>query len=114
MRSVLAALTLLVLLGGMVLPVRAEAHGVRRVHYESTAFVVEVSFSDGTAASYAEVLVFAPENSDVEFQNGRTDAKGRFAFLPDRPGNWLVRVNAGMGHGFDMEIEVLPGQVATP
>lgn len=81
------------------------------IHYEQTAQVVEATFSDGTLASFAEVLVYAPGDRDVEFQNGRTDARGRFAFLPDRPGTWLVKVNAGMGHGFDMEIEVLPDQL---
>jgi nickel transport protein len=54
------------------------------------------------------VLVYAPGGGDTEFQNGRTDARGRFAFLPDRPGVWRVKVDAGMGHGFDIEIEVPP------
>ena len=33
-----------------------------------------------------------------EFQNGRTDAQGRFAFLPDKPGTWTIVVADNMGH----------------
>ncbi|WP_022661329.1 hypothetical protein [Paucidesulfovibrio longus] len=102
--GVLAALLLL----GLGHAALASAHGIRRIHYEQTATVIETAFSDGTTASFAQVLIYAPGGGDTEFQNGRTDARGRFAFLPDRPGVWRVKVDAGMGHGFDMEIEVPP------
>ncbi|SKA72355.1 nickel transport protein [Paucidesulfovibrio gracilis DSM 16080] len=102
--------TLVVLAAWLSVPNPSHAHGIRRINYEQIAQVVEATFSDGTLASYAEVLIYPPGGGDEEFQNGRTDARGRFAFLPDRPGTWLVKVNAGMGHGFDMEIEVRPDQ----
>jgi nickel transport protein len=34
----------------------------------------------------------------MEYQNGRTDRKGRFSFYPSVPGTWRVEANDGMGH----------------
>ncbi len=83
----------------------AQAHSIRAVSYESGALVVEVSFGGGEIASYAQVTIMAP-NSQQEFQSGVTDAHGRFAFLPDQPGNWRVIIDAGMGHKTTLSIEV--------
>ena len=49
-------------------------------------------------AAYAEAKLYGPDSADVEFQNGRTDAQGRFAFLPDKPGTWTIVVADNMGH----------------
>lgn len=59
---------------------------------------VEFFYSDKTPMRYAEVLVFSPENEKAEYQNGRTDQSGRFAFLAETPGEWQMKVNDGMGH----------------
>ena len=55
---------------------------------------------------YAEVLVFSPENDEVEYQNGRTDQNGRFAFCPEMVGKWQIKVNDGMGHAVQAEIMI--------
>jgi nickel transport protein len=60
--------------------------------------VVSAEFDDGEPASYAQVKVYSPEGGEVEYQNGRTDRKGCFAFVPDRPGEWRIAIDAGMGH----------------
>ena len=55
---------------------------------------------------YAEILVFSPQNKKVEYQNGRTDQNGRFAFLPETPGEWQIKVNDGMGHAVNATVSV--------
>lgn len=77
----------------------ASAHALEAKEVEAgNARALEFDYSTGGTANYAEVRVYAPDNADVEFQNGRTDALGRFAFLPDKAGTWTVVVADGMGH----------------
>jgi len=91
----------------VILPGGAAAHGTDyRVMEEGHVIAAEFFYSDREPMRYAEVLVFSPENKDVEHQNGRTDKNGRFAFCPEIPGKWLVKVNDGMGHAVRAEIEV--------
>lgn len=49
-------------------------------------------YADGKAMSYSEVLIYGPTDGDVEYQNGRTDRNGYFAFYPNAAGVWLVTV----------------------
>ncbi|MDZ7833437.1 MAG: hypothetical protein U5L07_16960 [Desulfobacterales bacterium] len=96
-----------------VLPEGAAAHGTDyRVIEETPVIAAEFFYSDKKPMRYAEVLVFSPENDVVEYQNGRTDQNGRFAFYPEMPGNWLVKVNDGMGHAVRAEISVKPAETA--
>lgn len=87
-------------------PARAHAVHYRVLERDGAAVVFEVGFGPKEPASYAAVLVYGPEDREVEHQNGRTDRAGRFAFLPDRPGAWLVTVDAGMGHQVSFEVDV--------
>lgn len=50
-------------------------------------------------ASYAEYEVFAPGETANPFQLGRSDARARVIFMPDRPGKWTVKVKADSQHG---------------
>ena len=68
--------------------------------------VVEFAYSTGDLAAYVTVNVFSPADPNVEFQNGRTDAQGRFAFTPDRPGTWTIVLADGMGHKISYPVEV--------
>lgn len=80
-------------------PNPAVAHGTGyRLIEDANAVAVSFFYADGQPMSYAETLVFAPDNDDIEYQNGRTDQKGRFAFYPEMPGTWRLVVNDGMGH----------------
>ncbi|MFW5837949.1 MAG: carboxypeptidase-like regulatory domain-containing protein, partial [Desulfovibrionaceae bacterium] len=84
----------------------AQAHGLSwRSLDVSPALGFVAAFSSGEPASYAEVVIASPESGEVEFQSGRTDARGRFVFLPDAPGSWRVRLDAGMGHALDFELQ---------
>jgi nickel transport protein len=77
----------------------AIAHGTgHSLVRERAAVTVEFFYSDNEPMSYAEVLVFGPHDLKVEYQNGRTDQKGRFSFYPSVPGTWRIEAGDGMGH----------------
>lgn len=62
----------------------ASGHGTDYRLIENDAVVAaEFFYSDHTPMRYAEVLIFSPESDQVEFQNGRTNQDGRFAFLAE-------------------------------
>ena len=89
----------------------ALAHGVRHLTLQEPdvqAFVVQ--YSTGDPVAYGEVKIYAPGQDDLEYQNGRTDAVGGFAFLPDRAGEWRIVVDAGMGHRHEFTLQVADGQ----
>ena len=63
------------------------------------AVVVATRFSDeDDVASYSPFEVFRPQEK-IAFQTGRTDQLGRVVFAPDKPGTWLVKVQADSTHG---------------
>ena len=85
----------------------AHGHGVTYTIVEEQGIAVHFSYAGGEPMSYAETKVFGPESSpDLEFQNGRTDARGIFAFVPDCPGSWRVEAFDNLGHKGSMEIVV--------
>jgi len=99
------------LLWTMTNPPDTSAHGTDyRVLEAAPVIVAEFFYSDNEPLRYAEVLVFSPENDTVEYQNGRTDKNGRFAFTPEKPGEWRVKVNDGMGHAVQASINVKPDE----
>ena len=76
----------------------ALAHGVG---YRETVFpsvALEFFYSTGEPMSYREARVFSPADEKFANQTGRTDAAGRFAFVPDVPGTWRVLVKDEEGH----------------
>ena len=85
------------------------AHGVEYEIQENMAPIIKVGYDDGEPMSYAEVKIFSPNNTETEYQNGRTDRNGCFAFIPDEPGEWKIVVNDGMGHGVSTEIHIIEG-----
>ncbi|MBL0715091.1 MAG: hypothetical protein JJV98_15485 [Desulfosarcina sp.] len=76
---------------------------------------MEFSYSSGDPLSYAEILVWSPGADKVEFQNGRTDKNGRFAFAPSENGTWRIDANDGRGHKKTavFQIEPTPDGVTT-
>jgi nickel transport protein len=89
----------------------AEAHGTDyRLLDPESAVVVEFIYADNMPMSYAEVLVYSPENNRIEYQNGRTDINGRFAFYPEVSGQWGIQADDGTGHLQRVLIEIDPGK----
>lgn len=62
------------------------------------AVLVTARFADEDVASYSPYEVFRPQEK-IAFQTGRTDQLGRVVFAPDRPGSWLVKIQADSTHG---------------
>ena len=82
------------------------AHGVKYSVSHEKAVVLQALFDTGEPMAYAQVRIFSPDDSEIEYQNGRTDRGGRFAFFPDTEGEWTVRTDDGTGHGFTAVIDV--------
>jgi len=85
------------------------AHGVEYEIKENKAAIIKVGYDDGEPMSYAEVKIFSPYDAEIEYQNGRTDSNGCFAFIPDNPGEWKIVVNDGMGHGVVAKVPITEG-----
>ncbi len=92
-----------------IFPQNLFAHGTGyRVLNASRPAAMEFYYSDGSTIAYAEILVFSPQDDKVEYQNGRTDRQGRFAFWPDVAGSWRIVVKDGMGHGVEAHLDIAP------
>ncbi|MFH2065365.1 MAG: hypothetical protein ABIK15_09235 [Pseudomonadota bacterium] len=91
-------LWIFMLLMPLAVPGFLEAHGMDVSVAEGRAVVITAAYDDGEAMSYSEVKIHAPGEAKIEYQNGRTDNNGCFAFVPDRPGQWRIMVDGGMGH----------------
>ncbi|NLI82405.1 MAG: DUF4198 domain-containing protein [Deltaproteobacteria bacterium] len=84
----------------------SHAHGVFHQIAKKEAVVISAEFDDGEPMSYADVKIHSPTGGQVEYQNGRTDRNGRFAFVPDQPGDWRIHIDAGMGHSIEAKFTV--------
>ena len=87
-------------------PAHAHALAGSRVDGAS-AVVLEFAYSSGETPAYAAIEVYGPDDARVEFQNGRTDRRGRFAFVPDKPGLWRAVVADNMGHRVETPVAVV-------
>lgn len=99
-------LGLAALIGLGVAAVRSDAHGVGYSESSLKPIALDFFYSTGELMNYLEAKVFSPEDEKVAHQSGRTDAGGRFAFTPDKPGTWRVVVNDDDGHRAEATIEV--------
>ncbi len=89
----------------VLLPATALAHGSHAVHTLGRAVVVTLDPGHGPAAAGWRCTVLPPE-SDEPWAEGTADAAGRFAFVPDRTGPWLVRAFTADGHGAQVVVAV--------
>ncbi len=88
----------------------AFAHGVTYNVVRDSAVIIKLEYDSGAPISYADIKIFSPADDKVEYQNGRTDKNGCFAFVPDREGVWRIKAEDGMGHGIDKEITINKGK----
>ena len=90
----------------------AHAHGVGWTREDSAAtFALRFVYSSGEAMAFAAVSVSMPDGT--VFQKGRADREGRFAFVPNGPGEWRVHADDGTGHALDTPITV-EEKISTP
>ncbi|EGB15094.1 hypothetical protein DND132_1888 [Pseudodesulfovibrio mercurii] len=101
-RTVFAALCAMLLLSSP-----AWGHGVTYGVIPDHAVAVRFAYAGGEPMSYAETKVFGPDSPpDLEYQNGRTDARGVVSFVPDAPGTWTVTAWDESGHKGALEVPV--------
>lgn len=72
----------------------------------SPAVCLRATYAGADPVPFAAVQVFAP--NAAEFQNGRTDRRGGFSFLPDTPGAWRIVIDDEEGHRRESAVQV-PG-----
>lgn len=90
---------------------QAQAHALYAAHsWQGTVALVQFAYAGGEVPTYAKVEVYGPADAKVEFQNGRTDAQGRFAFMPDAAGRWRIIMADNMGHRVEHSVEVAADQ----
>jgi len=80
-------------------------HGLQHEVANSRAVVVSYYFSDGERFAYEYYEVYPPEG-EIPTQTGRTDSLGRLVFIPDQPGEWLIKVSADDGHGLNFSVTI--------
>lgn len=80
------------------LPAGAMAHELQHRIDRGEAVFVRFSYPDGSDFSFESYEVYRA-GEESPFQVGKTDEKGRVAFLPDRAGTWRVEVFSEDGHG---------------
>ena len=86
---------------------QAQAHALYAAHtWQGAVALVQFAYAGGEQPTYAKVEVYSPADSKVELQNGRTDAQGRIAFMPDAPGQWRVIMADNMGHRVEHAVDV--------
>ena len=105
----------ILVIGLLFLPAGASAHGTGyKIETDRPTAVVLFQYSSGEPMAYAETLVYSPEDEKVEYQNGRTDKTGRFAFSPGVGGLWKVVVSDGRGHRAAARVEIESSEQVVP
>jgi nickel transport protein len=75
---------------------------------EDSAIVLHFFYTDGTNMAYSEVSIFAPDDTEIPYQKGRTDKFGYFSFRPSAPGTWSFKVDDGQAHMVQGEVDYTP------
>lgn len=81
----------------------ALAHDLRYRIGEGKAVSVKVYFPGDREFSFESYEIYRL-GEEIPFQVGRTDRYGRVVFLPDRPGDWRIKVFSEDGHGLDASL----------
>lgn len=88
----------------LLLAAPARAHDLQYTVAPGQAVVVKLFYADNRAFAFEGYEIY-PEGGDPPVQVGRTDRRGRIAFLPDRAGRWRIKAMSEDGHGLDFGIE---------
>lgn len=96
----------------MMPPLAAQAHDLQYTTTGGQAVVVKLFYADDTPFSFEAYEIY-PEGGKLPVQVGRTDNRGRIAFLPDKAGKWRVKAISEDGHGLDFTLETDAAAVLT-
>jgi len=77
----------------------ALAHGVTvDISIEGGVVIIGASYSPAQPLVAASVSIHSPAEPENEWQTGRTDKTGHFAFVPDARGEWSIVIDDQKGH----------------
>ena len=95
MKTVITFMVIGCIIAGLHSP--AIAHSV---HYqvENRGISARIFYAEDDPASYSSYEIFGPGDK-IPHQKGRTDKNGFVSFLPDRKGNWVIKVYGESEHG---------------
>ena len=114
MKWKLTACLIFVLILGLVLPIKALAHGAKIEYTVDMMIEIVAAYDDGQPMAGGQVAVYAPDDLSTPWLIGVCDDEGRFSFTPDtsKPGTWDVQVRKA-GHGDIVHIPIGEGAVGT-
>jgi nickel transport protein len=114
MKWKLTACIIFVLILGLVLPIKALAHGVIVRYTVDIAIDIVALYDDGQPMAGAQVSIYAPDDPSTPWLTEVCDDNGCFSFVPDtsKPGIWDVQVRQA-GHGDIVHIPIGEDMVAT-
>jgi len=104
MTAVTATVFMVLLFSGFIS--ESYGHGVTASARIGRAVITEIQYDDGEPFSYSPIKVYSPRSDKIEYQNGRTDARGLFAFVPDATGAWRISATDDMAHGKEITFRV--------
>jgi len=85
----------------------AIAHDVQvETSAEPPVVIVKAAYAGQDPFSYAMITIYSPGDTQTEYQNGRTDERGVFAFVPHVAGPWTVVLDDEFGHRTEIIIPV--------
>lgn len=93
--------TALKILWFMILSTFSTVAWSHSIHYDvqQKGISVKIFYAEDNPASYSEYELFGPGDKEPH-QIGRTDRNGFLSFLPDRVGQWKIKVWGESSHGF--------------
>jgi nickel transport protein len=105
---------LFILILGLVLPIKALAHGAKIEYTVNMAIEIVAAYDNGEPMAGAQVTVYAPDDPSSPWLAGVCDDEGHFSFIPDtsKPGTWDVQVRQA-GHGDIVHIPIGKDMVVT-
>jgi nickel transport protein len=99
LRTMVKHVILLISLSIMVSTGTALAHGVTvDISIEGGVVILGASYSPTQPLVDASVFIYSPAEPENEWQTGKTDRTGHFAFIPDAEGEWSVVIDDQKGH----------------
>ena len=106
-RRAAAAAVTVAAAAGCLLPALAHAHGANLDYQMTPGVTLQAKYDAGGPMTQAQFTVFAPNDPTTPWLTGKSDAQGRFSFVPDAsiPGMWAVQAREA-GHGALVQIPI--------
>lgn len=79
------------------------AHDLQHTVTSGQAVVIKLFYVDNTPFAFEGYEIYH-DGEKLPYQVGRTDSRGRIAFLPDKAATWRVKAISEDGHGLDLKL----------